>query len=99
MDGHKWEYFVMILSFIGWGLVVLITFGIAAIWVQPYYTLSFANFYNELADQQTVQPPLRLSMRHNNQLTRQTVHQAMIPLTILNSNLICFIRRLGRKAI
>lgn len=56
MDGHKWEYFVMILSFIGWGLVVLITFGIAAIWVQPYYTLSFANFYNELADQQTVHP-------------------------------------------
>ncbi|MEY2376440.1 DUF975 family protein [Lentilactobacillus buchneri] len=35
MDGHKWDYFVMALSFIGWGLLVGITLGIAAIWVQP----------------------------------------------------------------
>lgn len=51
MDDHKWEYFVMGLSFIGWGLLAVITFGIAAIWVQPYMTLSFANYYRELADE------------------------------------------------
>nr|WP_056949219.1 DUF975 family protein [Lentilactobacillus kisonensis] len=51
MNGHKWEYFVMSLSFIGWLLVVLITAGIATIWVQPYMVLSFANFYNELIEQ------------------------------------------------
>jgi uncharacterized membrane protein len=55
MDGHKWEYFVMSLSFIGWGLLVLVTLGIAAIWVQPYMSLSFANFYRELVDEQNAQ--------------------------------------------
>lgn len=52
MDGHKWEYFVMALSFIGWGLLVVVTLGIAAIWVQPYMALSFANFYRELVDEE-----------------------------------------------
>ncbi|KRM46457.1 hypothetical protein FC51_GL002033 [Lentilactobacillus parabuchneri DSM 5707 = NBRC 107865] len=51
MDGHKWEYFVMALSFIGWGLLVTVTLGIAAIWVQPYMALSFANYYRELVDE------------------------------------------------
>ncbi|MGF2385696.1 DUF975 family protein [Lentilactobacillus otakiensis] len=51
MDGHKWDYFVMELSFIGWGLLVVVTLGIAAIWVQPYMVLSFGNFYRELIDE------------------------------------------------
>lgn len=55
MDGHKWDYFVMALSFIGWGLLVGITLGIAAIWVQPYMQLSFANFYRELVDEHEAQ--------------------------------------------
>ena len=45
----------MSLSFIGWGLLVLVTLGIAAIWVQPYMSLSFANFYRELVDEQNAQ--------------------------------------------
>ncbi|MCI1923094.1 MAG: DUF975 family protein [Lentilactobacillus buchneri] len=52
MDGHKWEYFVMGLSFIGWLILVSVTAGIAAIWVQPYMSLSFANYYNELSREQ-----------------------------------------------
>ncbi|MCP9334315.1 DUF975 family protein [Lentilactobacillus hilgardii] len=52
MDGHKWEFFVMGLSFIGWLLLVSVTAGIAAIWVQPYMSLSFANYYNELSREQ-----------------------------------------------
>lgn len=58
MDGHKWEYFVMELSFIGWGLLVLVTLGIAAIWVQPYMVLSFGNFYRELVDEKDNQETL-----------------------------------------
>ncbi|MFD1124692.1 DUF975 family protein [Lentilactobacillus raoultii] len=56
MVGHKWEYFVMSLSFLGWALVVMVTAGIAAIWVQPYMSLSFANYYNELVRQENGQP-------------------------------------------
>lgn len=36
MDGHKWELFVLQLSFIGWHLLAWITFGIAYIWIAPY---------------------------------------------------------------
>lgn len=48
MDGHKMELFVLGLSFIGWGLLCGITFGIAAIWVIPYMNATMANFYNSI---------------------------------------------------
>lgn len=48
MDGHKMDYFVLILSFIGWMLLCGITFGIAAIWVVPYMSATQINFHNEL---------------------------------------------------
>lgn len=47
MDGHKWEYFVMGLSFIGWSLSCIIIIPI--IWVYPYMNQTFANFYVKLA--------------------------------------------------
>ena len=45
MSGHKWELFYLELSFIGWWLLVLVTLGIAALWVTPYQKLTEANFY------------------------------------------------------
>ena len=48
MDGHKWEYFVFNLSFIGWYLLCGITFGIAAIWVVPYVTTANVMYYEKL---------------------------------------------------
>ena len=45
MDGHKMELFCLSLSFIGWDLLVVITFGLAGIWVFPYYFATVANFY------------------------------------------------------
>ena len=48
MDGYKWDYFVFGLSFIGWILLVVITFGIAAIYVMPYMTVAQAMYYDEL---------------------------------------------------
>ena len=47
-NGHKMELFVLALSFIGWGLLVGITFGIAAIWVMPYAQATMANAYKWL---------------------------------------------------
>lgn len=54
MDGHKWEYFVMNLSFIGWGLACIIIIPI--IWVYPYMNQTFANFYVSLAAEGTQEP-------------------------------------------
>ena len=48
MDGHKWEYFVLQLGFIGWMLLGSITFGIAYIWVMPYMTVTQIYYYDEL---------------------------------------------------
>ena len=47
-EGHKMELFVLSLSFIGWVLLCMITFGIATIWVVPYMNATFANAYLSL---------------------------------------------------
>lgn len=46
--GHKMELFVLALSFIGWGLLVVVTLGIASIWVAPYMQATFTNAYYSL---------------------------------------------------
>ena len=46
--GHKMELFVLGLSFILWGLLTAVTFGIAAVYVGPYVSATMANAYNEL---------------------------------------------------
>ena len=48
MKGHKWEYFCLTLTFIGWVLLVIITFGIAGFWVTPYMSATFADYYEDL---------------------------------------------------
>ena len=48
MNGRKMDLFVLGLSFIGWILLGYITFGIAYIWVIPYMSTTYANFYNKV---------------------------------------------------
>ncbi len=48
MEGHKMDYFVLGLSFIGWGLLVPFTLGILCIWLVPYINATQINFYNEI---------------------------------------------------
>lgn len=48
MNGRKWEYFMLSLSFIGWELLSICTFGIAYIYVIPYSTATFTNYYNSI---------------------------------------------------
>ena len=48
-NGYKGEIFVMFLSFIGWGILSAITFGILAIFFTgPYIHTSLAGLYEEL---------------------------------------------------
>ena len=54
MKGHKTELFTLMLSFIGWWLLTIITCGIASIYVMPYYTATLTNFYNSIKDVQIV---------------------------------------------
>ncbi len=48
MDGHKMEYFVLILSFIPWCLLGAVTCGLGFLYVIPYMETTFANFYNAI---------------------------------------------------
>lgn len=50
MKGHKWELFVLQLSFFWWYLLSGITFGLAAIYVTPYISATTANFYNSIKE-------------------------------------------------
>lgn len=49
MKGHKWELFVLELSFIPWMLLGAVTAGLAYIYVEPYMTLTFINYYFKLS--------------------------------------------------
>ena len=49
MKGNKWRSFVLDLSFILWGILGAITFGIVnVLWVDPYKQLTDAALYNAL---------------------------------------------------
>ncbi|RMC38741.1 MULTISPECIES: DUF975 family protein [unclassified Lactobacillus] len=52
MVGHKWQLFVLDLSFLGWYLIGLLTLGIGFIWIVPYVQTTKANFYRQLAGDQ-----------------------------------------------
>ncbi len=49
MKGYKWKLFVLQLSFIGWILLDMLTFGLLGIfYVTPYMQQSFYNFYDKV---------------------------------------------------
>lgn len=50
MYGHKWRLMCLDASFIGWLLLVLVTCGIALLFVSPYMGVTYAAFYEDLLD-------------------------------------------------
>lgn len=48
MKGHKMDFFILGLSFIGWYFVICITFGIAGVWIYPYIYTTYALFFENL---------------------------------------------------
>jgi len=53
MKGHKWEYFVLAFSFIGWDILTKITFYIGDLWLNPYKQATYTNYYLELKKENT----------------------------------------------
>ena len=47
MKGYKFKLFLLDLSFIGWGLLCILTAGIGFFWLLPYFYASRACFYEE----------------------------------------------------
>ena len=50
MNGYKLDYFIFELSFIGWYFLGAITFGIAYIYVVPYFTFANTLYYQRLKE-------------------------------------------------
>ena len=47
MRGHKWQLFVLQLSFIGWAILSLIP--VVGIYTEPYFRTTYANFYRAVS--------------------------------------------------
>ncbi|MBR3183958.1 MAG: DUF975 family protein [Firmicutes bacterium] len=49
MNGHKWECFVLDMTFVGWYILGTFTFGlITVLWAAPYSVATYAEYYTEL---------------------------------------------------
>ncbi|MCH4172095.1 MAG: DUF975 family protein [Lactobacillus sp.] len=51
MKGHKWQLFLLDLSFLGWFILGFIGLGIPLFWVYPYYQGTIAAFYDALVQE------------------------------------------------
>lgn len=50
MNGHKMDFFVLELSFLGWIFLGVFTLGILYFWLMPYMYVTTCNFYNEIKE-------------------------------------------------
>ena len=48
MKGHKFDFFYLYLSFIGWILLAMLTLGVGLLWVIPYLETTMAAFYQDV---------------------------------------------------
>lgn len=56
MRGHKFDYFYLSLSFIGWIMLGLLSLGIGYFWIIPYMQTSIAGFWNDVYSQTHPEP-------------------------------------------
>ena len=52
MQGHKWELFLLDVSFIGWYLLCILTLGLLSLYVGPYHRATRAEFYKHLLEKE-----------------------------------------------
>lgn len=48
MYGYVLEYIILTITFIGWMVLGIFTFGILYLWLIPYMMVTYANFYKEV---------------------------------------------------
>lgn len=50
MKGYKWDYFVFLLSFLGWIILTPFTIGLLLIWLVPYMLVATMIYYDKLQE-------------------------------------------------
>ena len=48
MKGHKWDLFVLYLSFLGWAILCIFTLFIGCLWLEPYMQMTVFKFYEKI---------------------------------------------------
>lgn len=51
MKGHKLDYFLLCLSFIGWIFLSIFTLGLGLLWLLPYMQTTYAAFWEDIRSQ------------------------------------------------
>jgi uncharacterized membrane protein len=51
MQGNKWKLACLEGRFIGWGLLCILSLGIGFLWLCPYMMISYAQFYDDIKEQ------------------------------------------------
>ena len=51
MRGHKMQLFKLQLSFLGWGVLNVLTLGLGSLWLVPYMLTTMAAFYQDVREQ------------------------------------------------
>lgn len=54
MDGHKGELFLLHLSFLGWGILAVLTAGIGSLWLNPYFKVTETYYYLYLKEENSL---------------------------------------------
>ena len=57
MYGHRWRFFCMRFSFIGWSMLGVLSLGIGFLWITPYIQAATADFYREIMGNRPVKEP------------------------------------------
>lgn len=64
MNGHKWEYFLLNLTFTGWVILGCLSLGIGFLWISPYIQVTKAKYYRKLAGDQFLNSEAMNSSNH-----------------------------------
>lgn len=56
MKGHRWAYFWLQCTFIGWALLACLTIGIGMFWLIPYMHVANVTFYDSLVGNVDTKP-------------------------------------------
>ena len=67
MQGNKWRFFCLVLSFIGWYLLVIPTLGLITFWLTPYLYVTQCAFYNNLIGKGGVEAAVETEVVENNE--------------------------------
>ena len=50
MKGNMWRYFCLMISFIGYYLLAVLSLGVAMLWIMPYQEVSKVDFYRDIKE-------------------------------------------------